>query len=121
MDGGLIDGLPVADFLHQDFQSGEVVLSDETDTDRFLLVLSGALHDPCRRRFYGPGQVLQPIEFFASERYRDQIIARRPSRVLVIPRGALRNLLDSQSPLTWVLARSVAMERLAAAMDGARS
>lgn len=118
MDGGLFDGLSVASYLQQDFRSGEVVLSDETATDRLFLVLAGRLHDPCTRRAYGPGEVLQPIEFFAAERYHDLIIAKHPSRVLVIPRKDLHDLLDSQSPLTWVLARSVAMEKLAARAPG---
>lgn len=110
---GLMGDLPAAISLHQDFRSGDVVLSNETATDRFLMVLSGALYSPHSRRAYGPGEVLQPIAFFAADRYEDLVVAKHPSRVLLIPRDDLHAFLNRQSPLTWVLARSVAMEKFA--------
>jgi CRP-like cAMP-binding protein len=109
------------DYLQQDYRSGQIVLSREVATDRLLIVLHGRLYDPICRRTYARGSILQLINFFAANKYEDLIVAKLPSRVLVIPREEFRDHLTSQSSLTWLLARTISIERLAARVADGRS
>lgn len=117
----LVNSLPLDDYLQQDYRPGQIVLSREVATDRLLIVLHGRLYDPICRRTYARGSILQLIDFFAADQYQDLIVAKLPSRVLVIPREEFRDHLTSQSSLTWLLARTISIERLAARVADGRS
>lgn len=119
MQRDLVQGLPLEAYPHQDFAVGEVVLSHDIKTDRLPLVLAGRLHDAARRHFYGPGDLLQLVDFFASGNYRNLVIAQKPARIVWIPRQDLHDLLTKQAPMTWFLARMVAIEKRASALVGA--
>jgi len=114
----LVNGLTLGAFVHQDYQSDEVVLSREIATDRLLMVLQGRLYDPRCRRIYSRGCLLQPVDFFAADQYQDLIIAKSNCRVLVMTRDEVRRLLSAQSAMTWFFARTLSIERLAARAAG---
>ena len=109
----LVKGLPLDLYSQQDFGKGEVVLSRHIQTDRLLLVLTGRLYDANLKKIYGAGELLQLVDFFAKDHYCDLTVAKFPSRVLLIPRQAVCDLLTKQAPMTWALSRMVAIERSA--------
>ena len=113
----LVEGLPLDVYPQQDFAAGEVVLSRHVKTDRLLLVLLGSLKDPSLRHYYGPGDLPQLVDFFSEGHFRDKVIANGPVRVLWIPRFDLCELLTKQAPLTWSLARMLAIERRSATLE----
>jgi len=114
----LVNGLTLGAFVHQDYQSGEVVVSREITTDRLFIVVQGRLYDLRCRRIYSRGCLLQPADFFAADQYQDLIVAKSDCRVLVMTRDDVRNLLSAQSAMTWFFARSLSIERLAARASG---
>jgi CRP-like cAMP-binding protein len=114
----LFNGLSLDAFVHQDYQSGEVVVSREITTDRLFIVVQGRLYDLRCRRIYSRGCLLQPADFFAADQYQDLIVAKSDCRVLVMTRDDVRNLLSAQSAMTWFFARSLSIERLAARASG---
>lgn len=106
-----VRGLPLDLYSEQEFKKGDIVLSRQDQTDRLLLVLSGHLFDKSLRLNYGAGDLLQMVDFFAGDHYRDMIVARQACRVLLIPRQSVCDLLTNEAPLTWALARMVSIEQ----------
>jgi CRP-like cAMP-binding protein len=117
----LVNGPTLDAFVHQDYQSDEVVLSREIATDRLFIVLQGRLCDPKCRRVYSRGSLLQPVDFFAADQYQDLIVAKSNCRVLVMTRDEVRELLSAKSAMTWFFARTLSIERLAARAFGSQS
>jgi hypothetical protein len=116
MQCDLVKGLPLDTYPQQKFGMGEVILSHQIKTDRLPLVLAGRTHDPNLKKFFGSGDLLQLVDFFAQSHYRDVVVAKLPSTVVWIPRQDIYGLLTQQAPLTWTLARMVAIERRAVSM-----
>lgn len=111
----VLAGLNVDLYPRQNFGAGDVVLSDGAATDRLLVVLDGRLGIDAGGKTLGPGDVVKAVEFFGASHYSGVVRGRATGQIAIVPRGAVRDRLDAQGPMTWTLACAIAIEALAAA------
>lgn len=112
MRTNLFRNLDISNLPRQRFKAGETVLSAGMETDRLFLVLDGRVHEDGTGASYSAGRIVLPLEFFGALQYPVTLRAKGACELLPIPRETVRDLLQSEAPMTWMLARSIAIETL---------
>lgn len=112
MRTSLFENLDVSHFPRQRFRAGETVLEAGAETDRLLFVLSGGVRELGSGQSYSAGRAVLPLEFFGALRYPVTLHAKGACELVPVPRETVRDWLQSAAPMTWMLARSIAIETL---------
>ncbi len=114
MRADFLDGIDIGGFPRQDFARGATVVAPDTATDRLIYVAAGSVRNPASGARIGPGGVLALPEFLAESAARAPWIACEPCTVAHLPRDTVRSALHARDPLTWTLARILALEAVGA-------
>ena len=112
MRTSLLKNLDISKFPRQRFGAGDTVLEAGAETDRLLFVLDGGVRDAASGQSYAAGRAVLPLEFFGAQQYPVTLYAKGACELLPVPRETVRELLQSEAPMTWMLARSIAIETL---------
>ncbi len=112
MRAEFLDGIDIGGFPRQNFARGATVVAPDAAADRLCYVASGSVRNPTSGARIGPGGVLALTEFLADSPARAPWIACEPCTVAHLPRDAVRATLQSGDPITWTLARILALEAL---------
>lgn len=116
MNSEFVSDLPIKNYPRQSFERGEKALSADDRTDRFFLVLEGALRENDSGKVFRKGDMVSPLQFFGTTHYDDEIVALARTQVIAIPRQDIQDKLNQQSPMTWGMARMIAIEKHAERM-----
>jgi hypothetical protein len=92
----------------QDFPPGAQVRAAGAPADRLLVVLAGGVR--AGGRAFGPGEAVEMADFLAGPDYRRPLVTPGGCTVAHLPRAAVREAITATSPLTWTLARALALE-----------
>jgi CRP-like cAMP-binding protein len=115
MRADFLDGIDIAGFPRQQFARGAMVVGPDAGADRLAYVAAGSVRNPASGARIGPGGVLALPEFLAESAARAPWIACEPCTVAHLPREAVRAALAAGDPITWTLARILALEAVGAA------
>lgn len=112
MRTNLFENLDISRLPRQRFAAGETVLQAGAETDRLLFLLDGHVREEGSGKSYAAGGVVLPLEFFGAVTYPVTLRAKGACELVPIAREAVRDWLQAEAPLTWMLARSIAIETL---------
>jgi len=112
MRQNLFENLDISRFPRLHFKAGETILEAGAETDRLFFVLNGRVRDEVSGKSFAAGGVVLPLEFFGAVSYPITLRAKVACELVPIARENVREWLQSEAPLSWMLARSIAIETL---------
>ncbi len=111
MRSEFIDELSLAELPRQKVSARTTLNLTGLPTDRMVWLQQGLARGSDGVAYEG-GQVLNLREFLALSHYQSEVRTQAPCILIHIPRGLFRDSLCEENPLTWTLARSIAVECL---------
>jgi hypothetical protein len=111
MQSRFIQGLPINDFPREKVNPQTILMLKDIPTDRAFLLNKGSAkgRDGC---LYQAGQAINFKEFLAFPTYETPVVCLEVCELIYLPREFIKDNLSSASPITWTLARSLALDHL---------
>lgn len=92
----------------QQFAAGARIIAPDQPTDRAFIIING--HAQAPRRAYGPGDLVNVIEFLALDSYLTPVKAKQKLSAYVMSREQMRDLCMHRDQLTWPLSCMLAID-----------